>query len=297
MTRILLSLVVSLLAFSSIAGNPPKRPKIIGIASLHFYSTKLATARAFYAKLLDPALTCIMCEEQAMDRFTLFPSVGQSVLFTKPDGDAPSNLLVEITFSTDNLNAMRKYLEANGVQTLRPRSADDSSVVVNDPEGHRVRFVQSRPIASSSINLNPHHILHAGFVVHDRASEDHFYKDILGFRLYWHGGFKDDGEDWYELQVPDGSDWIEYMLNIPADADQKELGIQNHISLGVKDIHAAAEQLRKNGITNFDGPEIGRDGKWSLDAYDPDGTRVEFMEFTPVQPPCCHPYTAAHPKP
>jgi hypothetical protein len=45
----------------------------------------------------------------------------------------------------------------------------------------------------------------------------------------------------------------------------------------------------------FDGPEVGRDGKDSLDAYDPDGTRVEVMEFTPVQKPCCHPYEAAHP--
>jgi hypothetical protein len=28
-----------------------------------------------------------------------------------------------------------------------------------------------------------------------------------------------------------------------------------------------------------------------------DGTRIEVMEFTPTQKPCCHPYTATHPKP
>ena len=60
---------------------------------------------------------------------------------------------------------------------------------------------------------------------------------------------------------------------------------------------AAAAQLRKQGLQTFDGPEIGRDGKNSLDAYDPDDTRVEVMEFTPTKPPCCHPYTASHPKP
>ena len=124
-----------------------------------------------------------------------------------------------------------------------------------------------------------------------------FYVDLLGFRLYWYGGFKDDGTDWYELQVPDGPDWIEYMLNISANADHKELGVQNHFSLGVKDAHAAASQLRLNGLKTFDGPEVGRDGKDSLDAYDPDGTRVEIMEFTPAQKPCCHPYSADHPKP
>ena len=75
------------------------------------------------------------------------------------------------------------------------------------------------------------------------AAENRFYVDLLGFRLYWYGGFKDDGVDWYELQVPDGPDWIEYMLNIPANADHKELGVQNHFSFGVKNVHDAAAQF------------------------------------------------------
>jgi hypothetical protein len=87
------------------------------------------------------------------------------------------------------------------------------------------------------------------------------------------------------------------MLNIPVNADHKELGVQNHFSFGVKDAHAAAAELRLRGYETFDGPEVGRDGKDSLDAYDPDGTRLEIMEFTPVQKACCHPYTADHPKP
>jgi hypothetical protein len=38
-------------------------------------------------------------------------------------------------------------------------------------------------------------------------------------------------------------------------------------------------------------------GKWQMNLYDPDGTRIEFMEFTPVQKPCGSEYTAPHPKP
>ena len=86
------------------------------------------------------------------------------------------------------------------------------------------------------------------------------------------------------------------MLSIPADADHKELGVQNHFSFGVRNVHEAATQLRINGLQTFDGPEVGRDGKDSLDAYDPDGTRVEVMEFTAKEKPCCHPYSAEHPK-
>jgi hypothetical protein len=87
------------------------------------------------------------------------------------------------------------------------------------------------------------------------------------------------------------------MLNIPQNAVHKELGVQNHFSLGARDIHAAAEQLRQNGVKEIAGPGIGRDGKRGLNVYDPDDTRVEITEFTPAREPCCHPYTAAHPTP
>jgi catechol 2,3-dioxygenase-like lactoylglutathione lyase family enzyme len=201
---------------------------------------------------------------------------------------------------------MRRYLLTHGVTTSEiARGANDGFAYnphfeVSDPEGTLISFIQrvAYPPDSSPRGIAIYtQLLHAGFVVKDIAVENKFYLDLLGFRLYWHGGFKDDGLDWYEIQVPDGDNWIEYMLNIPANADHKELGVQNHFSLGVKDIHAAADQLHKNGLQKFDGPEIGRDGKWGLDAYDPDGTRVEVMEFTPAKTPCCHPYTAPHPTP
>ena len=148
-------------------------------------------------------------------------------------------------------------------------------------------------------------IIHAGFVVHDRAAEDHFYKDILGFHVYWHGGMVDrsavasekDTDDWVDMQVPDGTDRIEYMLNVPANADHHTLGVMNHFALGVPDIHAAEQQLLKNGMKLTEQPKIGRDGKWQLNLYDPDDTRVELMEFTPVEKPCCSEFTGPHPGP
>jgi catechol 2,3-dioxygenase-like lactoylglutathione lyase family enzyme len=197
---------------------------------------------------------------------------------------------------------MRQYLLAHhiGVTPITKDHNGARHFELRDPEGNSLSFFQR---AEGSVDFSStngrigERLIHAGFVVRDVATENKFYLDLLGFRLYWQGGFKDDGLDWYEIQVPDGDNWIEYMLNIPANADHKELGVQNHFSLGVRDIHAAADQLHKNGIAKFDGPEIGRDGKWGLDAYDPDGTRVEVMEFTPAKTPCCHPYTAPHPTP
>jgi catechol 2,3-dioxygenase-like lactoylglutathione lyase family enzyme len=207
---------------------------------------------------------------------------------------------------------MRKFLLSRG---LRPLSIDrndefSSSVSVNDPEGHRISFIAGPGIVEPSIKdiqnsqgnlagreMIDARIIHAGFVVRKGSAMEHFYKDILGFKPYWHGGMKEDQSDWLDLQVPDGTDWIEFMLNVPADADKKLLGVMNHIALGVPDIHAAAKQLLTNGMKLTEEPQIGRDGKWQLNLYDPDDTRVELMEFTPVEKPCCSNYTGPHPKP
>jgi predicted enzyme related to lactoylglutathione lyase len=71
----------------------------------------------------------------------------------------------------------------------------------------------------------------------------------------------------------------------------------NHIALGVADIQAAKQQLVKNGASLSEEPKLGRDGKWQLNLYDPDDTRVEFMEFKPKEKPCCSEYSGTHPAP
>ena len=47
----------------------------------------------------------------------------------------------------------------------------------------------------------------------------------------------------------------------------------------------------------YDGPSMGLDGKWQANLYDPDGTRVELMEYSAVKKPCCSPFTASDPTP
>jgi catechol 2,3-dioxygenase-like lactoylglutathione lyase family enzyme len=297
-------LAFQLAALHSGAQDKPKRPRITGIDHVRVYVSDVDKSRTFYTKYLGLQEGGIGCRGVSRPCFSPNWADKQAIEFELAPSSGKKNWVAEIAFRTDNIDKMRRYLVANG---MKPgpimRSGDETLYfTANDPEGNPVAFAQ-RPLLIVSLPPLPSQngvgtrLLHAGFVVKDVAAENKFYVDLLGFKLYWHGGFKDDGLDWYEIQVPDGSDWIEYMLNIPANADHKELGVQNHFSLGAKDIHGAADQLHKNGLQKFDGPEIGRDGKWGLDAYDPDGTRVEVMEFTPAKTPCCHAYTAPHPTP
>jgi len=62
----------------------------------------------------------------------------------------------------------------------------------------------------------------------------------------------------------------------------------HHLALGVRDIKEAYKTIVARGY-KAEQPKIGRDGKWQLNLYDPNGTRAELMEPKPVQTPCCSP--------
>jgi catechol 2,3-dioxygenase-like lactoylglutathione lyase family enzyme len=274
------------------------RAKITGIAYVKLKVTDVEKAKAFYGGLLGLASGGVKDGNLVQASFVV--NREQRVELTKGAAGTGGSYLVEIGLATDDLMKMRTYLTAKGVAAndIMPWPDGTKYFETQDPEGNKLVFVeQTNNGSSGSAGAVGKKMLHAGFVVKDLKAESHFYEDILGFRLYWRGGFKDDGTDWYEIQVPDGDNWIEFMLNIPATADHKDLGVQNHFSLGVGKAKATAEELRARGAKEFDGPEVGRDGKDSIDIYDPDGTRVELMEFTPVEKPCCTEYTGAHPKP
>ena len=208
-----------------------------------------------------------------------------------------------IAFRTDNCEALRRYLTANGVKvpdSLTHWRDGSISLMVKDPEGHNVEFVQLHGRIQIQVSFSgpvSRRMIHVGFIVHDRKAEDHFYRDILGFHIYWHGGMQPDKTDWVAMQVPDGTDWVEYMLNVKPNADQHTTGVMNHISLGVRDMKQAQAKLESHGwkAHGDEHAQLGKDGKWQLNLYDPDFTRIELMEFKPVEKPCCSEFQGPHP--
>jgi hypothetical protein len=75
------------------------------------------------------------------------------------------------------------------------------------------------------------------------------------------------------------------------------MGVLNHISLGVADMKKAQAILESHGWKAHGGEkaQIGKDGKWQLNVYDPDLSRIELMEFKPTDKPCCAEFTGPHP--
>jgi TolB protein len=284
----------------------PARPPITGVSHIAIYAADADRTERFYVHDLggfrgsDP-------ENGRGTRYYFSPTQFVEVL-PLPAGDS-INRLDHVAFSTTDAEGLRKYLAAVKVKVpARSAPGADGSrwFDVMDPEGNRIEFVQPGSQAPD-VPYNPlsNHIIHVGFIVHDRAREDGFFRSVLGFKPYWFGGMREDRPTWISQQVPDGSDWLEYMIvatpeghGIPPTMSHADLGVLNHFSLGVASTHVAYTLLwnggRLDGQSNT--PQIGLDAKWQLNLLDPDGTRAEVMEFHAIGQPCCSPFTAADPE-
>jgi catechol 2,3-dioxygenase-like lactoylglutathione lyase family enzyme len=275
-----------------------QRPPILGIAHVALRTDNLDHARQFYLHDLGLAEPFHLNNPDGSLELTFFKindhqyiEMSQSL---KSDAD---DRLLHVAFETTDVKKLREYLLSRGVQAPEVATYPDGnwSITVRDPEGHRIEFVQYQPDSLQSRNRGKflpesrisEHLIHCGFLVKDQAAEDKFFKEILGFTEMWHGGPTDTATHWVDMRVPDGKDWLEYMLNVQ-NPTPKTRGVMNHLALGVPDMQAAKKRLEERQANLQDQqPKIGRDGKWQLNLYDPNLTRVELMEPKPVQTPCC----------
>jgi catechol 2,3-dioxygenase-like lactoylglutathione lyase family enzyme len=291
-----------------------ERPKITGLSHLAVYTSNPEGTDHFYrevigaVKLSDP-------ENPQGVRYALSDSQFIEVL-PLPAG-AGINRLDHSAWNTENAEQLRRYLAANNWKTPdRVEKGSDGSrwFEVFDPEGNKVQFVQLSPhskplVAPDAIG---HHIIHVGFLVHSREAEDKFYRTLLDFRPYWWGGRSKGKVDWVSQQSPDSPDWLEYMLvadrgtGIPANMNKMYLGVLDHFSIGEASVDDTVARLKEGGrlveagrlvvgMPVADSTQVGLDGKGQFNLFDPDGIRVEFMNFHATKEPCCSPFTAPDP--
>ena len=298
---VLASLVaISLIAIAQESSGGPQRPPIVGVAHIGLKVSDLAAADNFYGHVLG-------FEHFSLDK----PTGGLMLNYYKVNDhqyieiyptltDLSADRMTHCAFETTNIQQLRDYLDSKGVKvpaTLKPGLDKNLSMMIKDPEGHNVEFVQymagslhtsyfGKLLPDTRISQR---MIHVGVTIHDRDAADRFYRDILGFQAMWHGGRTDDETDWVDMRVPEGKDWLEYMLN-SHDPSPKQLGVMHHLALGVEGIQPAYKTVLGRDYTPPQPPKIGRDGKWQLNMYDPNDTRVEAMEFKPSQTPCCSPY-------
>jgi catechol 2,3-dioxygenase-like lactoylglutathione lyase family enzyme len=308
----------ALLAVSQLpvaAQAAPSRPPIVGVAHIGLYTSNLDAAVKFFGDGLGFQQPFRVNNDDGSLMLTYFKVNDHQYIEVFPGLKPGADRLSHIAFETTDIRRLRDYLASRGVKVpaeLKPGKDGNLSMMLTDPDGHHVEFVQYMPGSlhtthfgrdlpplaklGSSSAPGPQsgrriscHILHVGVTVSDRAAADRFYRDILGFREIWHGGMTDNRTEWVDMQVPDGSDWLEYMVGHPHPS-LRSLGVMHHLALLESNVKSATAIVAARGVKTQP-PQIGRDGKWQENLYDPDGTRVEMMEPRPVEKPCCAPIT------
>lgn len=307
--RRMLTIAVAALIFSVARpeAQEQQRPKMSSVSHLSVYSTDASKTEHFYVHDLG-ATRAVDPQDPAGVRY-YFNAVQFVEVLPLPASEQDSkNRLYGVGYNTLNAEAMRRYLGAHSVVVPASvsKAADGSEYfAVKDPEGNRIEFVQPPPhpatVAASPISA---HVMHVGYIVHDVATQDAFYVTVLGFRPYWHGGKTEDSSEWVSMQLPDGQDWVEFMTvkgpektGMPTTMTQDTAGVLNHFALGIANVEHTYDVLyERDGLSKKHGaPQLGRDGKWQLNLYDPDGTRAELMEFQPAEKPCCSPFLLPSP--
>jgi lactoylglutathione lyase len=287
-----------LISFALASALAAERPPIKGIANFVVKTDNLEEVRKFYTGVLGyeevfkhrrPGVAAAIAVFKVNDR--QYIEVAQTL------ANEADDKLIQIGFETQDARKLRAYLAEKGwaVPAKVGKDSDGNySFTVKDPENHTVEFVEYVKGSAHSRNfgraISPHrisdHMLHVGIHVKSPEAQDKFYKDLLGFRFQWKGGPLDDRIDWISLMVPDGDNWIEYMVSRGAPSPQ-QLGVWHHVAVGTLDIQGLYKTVVSRGYTPPREPNIARDGRWLLQLYDKHNTRTEVMVRKPVQKPCC----------
>jgi lactoylglutathione lyase len=277
-------IVVAACAAAPSSALAADRPPIVGVSHIAFHVSDVSKARAFYGGLLGYEEVAGKASPDGRVRFRIN---GRQYVEIVPGLVAGSDdRLDHVAFETTDLDALKAYLDEKGLKSRVPAvEAGHRGLLVIDADGHSVEFVQGAPPAKPPVadaRRISARLLHIGLTVREQDAADRFYKDVLGFSEIWRGGRNDTVTDWINMKVPDGTDYLEYMLVGADPVDRVRLGSLHHVALLVPDIQTALETVRARpgGLDPkaVRTPQVGRNRRWQLNLFDPDGSRTELME-------------------
>lgn len=274
------------------AGAEVKRPRVLGVAHMALYVSDLGKARAFYRDFLGFDEPFALKRSDGSDRIAFIKINDYQYIELFAEEPKNDGRLNHISFYTDDANAMRDYLASRGIKVpekVGKGRTGNLNFNITDPDGHTVEIVQYEPdswtarergkfIPATRIST---HMTHFGVLIGSLEAGLKFYRDVLGFQETWRGGGSPRQLSWVNMRVPDGEDYLEFMLyNKPPDAEQR--GVKNHVCLMTPDLAKAVATLEaRPARKNYAQPiEVkgGVNRKRQANLFDPDGTRIELME-------------------
>lgn len=225
---------------------------------------------------------------------TFFKINDEQVIELFPERKPDTDRMTHYSLLTDNIEAMRAYLASKGLkvpnQAHRARIGN-LSFDVKDPDGETIEMVQYMPDGKTMLakgqylspNAISHHMTLIGLIVPPPMDTEYkFYTEVLGFKEFWRGSANGNVLSYVNLRVPDGTDYVEFMLTKDVPAPTKRGGA-HHLCLQVPSVPAAVAKLEAEPYYKdvYKRPiviHMGKNHKRQANLYDPDGTRIELME-------------------
>lgn len=283
---------LALLCVCGLLAQAPARPHITGVAHIAVFAHDFEKSRKFYGDFLGFEEPYSLQNANGTPSMTFFKINERQYIELFPERHPETDRLSHISFETDDVEGLRRYLASKGVKV--PSAASRGRIGnlafnITDPAGHTVEMVQYTADGwtkrEQGKHLGPNRIstrmMHVGIIVTDLDPEYRFYTDILGFRETWRGSKSGTALSWINLKVPDGDDYVEFMLYKNAPPENRR-GDAHHLCLQVPDIQAAVANLRARPYLQTYGRPIethtGVNRKRQANLFDPDGTRTELME-------------------
>jgi len=292
-TKLQTSCILLLFASFPLVAQDTARPKVLGLAHISLYAHDYEKSRAFYHGLLGLEEPYTLKNKDGSPSMTFFKINDRQFIEISPEREPNSDRLNHYALETDNAEAMRKYLAGRGVKVpdhLPKGRIGNLNFMIQDPEGHSVEIVEYPPDSQTSLTRGKfmsasrisQHLKHVGIIVTNLDAESKFYTDVLGFTETWRGSAATSKLlSWVNLKVPDGSDYVEFMLYKEPPAPDKR-GTAHHLSLDVPDVSASIAQLNatlyRPQYTRPIEIHTGINRKRQVNLFDPDGTRTELME-------------------
>ena len=287
---IFLTLIFTLCFSGTSFAQSVERPKILGLAHVSLKVSDINKAREYYGNFLGYEEAFTYYNADGSVSLSFFKVNDRQYIEITPTLKSDQvDRLNHICFETDDLEMMKKYLASKGIKVpdkLYVGRDRNLHLTIPDPDGHPVEFVQVVPGSDHSNAKGKFlydkrisdRILHAGITVKNVEEADKFYKDILGLSEIWRGGVNDSITSWINMRLPESTDYIEYMI-VEDNVTPDRLHSAHHICLMVSNMQSAIENLQNRSV-NFkvNSPKIGRNNKWLLNMFDPDGARIELME-------------------
>jgi catechol 2,3-dioxygenase-like lactoylglutathione lyase family enzyme len=285
-----MSLLAAVAVIASLAsGQEVRRPRITGVAHIAFYAHDIERSRTFYTGLLGFQEPYSLKNPDGSLSVAFFKINDHQYVELLPETQANTDRLVRIALETDDAEQLRKYLASRGVEVPGHVTKDrigNTSFTVADPDKHTVEFVQYEPGGRSMRAKGEFmddrrastHLSHVGIIVYALEPAMEFYRDILGCQEIWRGSSDQKTLSWVNMKVPDGDNWVEFMLydQFP---DLRQLGVLHHIGMEETDVAKSAAIFEASPARSSYTRRVDLRGTppRQFQVYDPDGTRTEIM--------------------